>query len=74
MFYGKVECPHCGNEITVNNEREIQKCCWCRRVLSVKFERFGKKKSRFNIKPMEFTEEEKKSYNKWKEEDTYGSN
>ena len=43
MLYYKTDCPHCGNEITVRNEKEPQKCRWCRRLVSAKFRRQGKK-------------------------------
>lgn len=43
MLYHRTECPHCGNEITVRNENENQKCRWCKRLVSAKFSRRGKK-------------------------------
>lgn len=76
MLYHRVDCPHCGNEITVNNLRESRKCNWCRRPISVKLEKVGKK-IRCEVEPLDFTDNEKqdhrtKSYSKWKEEDIYG--
>lgn len=59
MLYCRTECPHCGNEITVNNTREIQKCRWCRRSISVKLGRTSKKKIWCEVKPMDFTENQK---------------
>jgi len=73
MYYSKIECPNCGNEFTVNNARESMKCCWCKRLVSIKFERLGKRKHRFIVEPMEFSEEEKKDFHKkWEEKDAYG--
>lgn len=43
MLHRKVECPHCGNEIIVNNAREFAKCNWCRRAVKVKFTGYGKR-------------------------------
>lgn len=72
MYYSKVECPHCGNEFTVNNERKSMKCCWCKRRMSIKFERLGKKKVRFTVEPMESLAVQKNDYSKWEEQDIYG--
>lgn len=71
MFY-EAECPHCGNEITVNNFKDNQKCRWCRRPISVKLERISKKKIRCEVKPMDFPEEQKKDYSKWEDDGIYG--
>lgn len=59
MLYHKVECPHCGNEITVTNAKEIQKCCWCRRLISVKLGRNKRNKVFCNVEPMDFPEDSK---------------
>ena len=77
MLYRRVECPHCGNAVTVNNARETQKCCWCRRLLSVKLEKTSKKKIRCEVEPVDFPEGQKQdyrkqNYSKWKDEDIYG--
>lgn len=75
MLHHKVDCPHCGNEITVNNMRETQKCCWCRRLISVKLERVNKKKIRCEVEPVDFPEEQdsrKQSYSRWKDDEIYG--
>lgn len=72
MVFHKTECPHCGNEITVHNGKETQKCCWCRRLMSVKIQKTGKKKFRCEVEAIDFPEEQKKNYSKWKDEDIYG--
>lgn len=72
MLHYKAECPHCGNEITVNNVREIQKCCWCRRLISVKLERTRKRKFRCEVNPIDFPENQKKNYSDWKDGDVHG--
>lgn len=78
MLHYATECPHCGNEITVNNARETQKCCWCRRIISVKLERTKNKKIRCEVEPVDFTPEnqspnyKKQSYSRWKDDDIYG--
>jgi hypothetical protein len=72
MLHYRTECPHCGNEITVSNEKGVQKCRWCRRLISVKLERTKKRKIRCEVEPMDFPEEQKKSHSRWKEEDIYG--
>ena len=75
MLYHKTECPHCGNEITVNNSKEMQKCRWCRRPISVTLYRTNKKKIRCEVEPMDFPEGQdfrKQSYSRWKDEDVYG--
>lgn len=74
MLYHKTECPHCGNEITVNNGKRTQKCRWCRRLISVNLYRV-KRKIRCEVEPMDFPEDQdftKQSYSKWKDEDIYG--
>ena len=77
MLCRRIECQHCGNEVTVNNARETQKCCWCRRLLYVKLERTSKKKIRCEVEPMDFPKDQKQdyrkqNYSKWKDEDIYG--
>lgn len=59
MLYQKVECPHCGNEITVNDTRSEDKCRWCRRLISVKFLRNKNKKRKFicEVEPLDFPDE-----------------
>lgn len=59
MFYNykEVECPHCGNEILVNNRKEILKCRWCRRIVKVKFVGRGKK-AKVNVEAIDFPKEE----------------
>lgn len=82
MAYRNVDCPHCGNEITVNSERETSKCCWCRRIVKVKFVGYGKK-LKVKVEAADFSENEnfnaktknydkRKHYNQWKDGDTYG--
>ena len=56
MLHRKVECPHCGNEIIVNNAREFAKCNWCRRVVKVKFTGSGKK-AKVIVKDADFLDE-----------------
>jgi hypothetical protein len=73
MYYSKVECPHCGNELVISNAKEVQKCCWCKRLISIKFKWLSKKKQIFTVEPMDFSEVQKKEYyNKWKDEDING--
>lgn len=82
-LYSMVECPHCGNEILVNSERETTKCSWCRRIVSVKFIGNTKKgkKAKAEVKAIDFSEDPRrkerhdvkvKSYNDWRNEDIYG--
>jgi hypothetical protein len=71
MLFCRTECPHCGNDITVNNAKEVQKCCWCRRLVSVKIER-KKKKVRCEVEAIDFPEDQKKDYSRWKDEGNYG--
>lgn len=54
MVYRNVECPHCGNDISVKNIQEDQKCKWCRRLVKAKFTR--RKNGRFivEVEPVEF--------------------
>ena len=69
MMYRKVECPHCGNEITVNNTKEEDKCRWCRRLISIKFKKTGKNKFNVEVEPIDFPKDSKPKY---KKEDFYG--
>lgn len=39
----RVECPHCGNEITAKGTNEEQKCPYCRRKYKIKYTKRGKK-------------------------------
>lgn len=80
MLYRKVDCPHCGNIMSVSNEYETSKCKWCRRLVSVKFKGTGKK-AKVEVEPIDFPEEEKanyqnsyqrKSYSNWEDQDIYG--
>jgi len=57
MLYSKVECPHCGNEITVNNAKKEDKCRWCRRLISVSFNKNKKNKIDCEVKPLDFPDE-----------------
>lgn len=43
MLYNKVECPTCGNLITVKAVREPQKCPLCKRPFKVILKRRNKK-------------------------------
>lgn len=72
IYYGNVECPHCGNEFTVNSGTEVQTCGWCRRPVSVSFKLTSKKKKKFTVEPADFSAEQRKGFNKWKEEKFYG--
>lgn len=64
MLYKDVECPHCGNEVTVSNQSDVQKCCWCRRLISVKFGRSGKGKRKIvcKVDAMDFPNQFPPSY------------
>jgi hypothetical protein len=66
----KVDCPHCGNEIMVNTNREISKCCWCRRIVKAKFTGNSKKHAKVEVEVVDFPKEQ--SFNSWKDEDIYG--
>lgn len=83
MLYAKVDCPHCGNEVTFNNAKEIQKCCWCRRLVSVKFEKPRKngKRIRCDVKAVDFPDKpnehvsnnkNNKNLDDWTDKDIYG--
>lgn len=78
MLYRKVDCPHCGNEITLKSIEEDQKCKWCRRLVKAKFTKRGKKWDCEGI-PVDFKDEpksdlkiKKKNYDEWIGEDIYG--
>lgn len=43
MLFCKVDCPHCGNEISVTNAKPEQKCQFCRRIVKVTIWRKGRK-------------------------------
>lgn len=64
MIYQKVDCPHCGNEITVKSVPESQKCQWCRRLVNATFSKGKGKKWRVEVKPVDFPVEQKFNYGK----------
>ncbi len=78
MIYRKVDCPHCGNEITVKRVREGQKCEWCRRLVKATFYQKRKGKKWFvEVEPMDFPEDnpggfKKRNMNDWEDKDVYG--
>lgn len=41
MLYRIVDCPTCGNEITISSN-EMQKCKWCKRWFRVTIKRLNK--------------------------------
>ena len=43
VCYRRIECPHCGNEITAKNIDDDQKCPFCKRKYKVKCTKRGKK-------------------------------
>lgn len=67
MYYSKVDCPHCGNEIIVNNAREFAKCNWCRRAVKVKFIGSGKK-AKVIVKDADFPDEQKFKFSKFNDD------
>lgn len=76
MLYRRVDCPHCGNEITVNNGRETTKCRWCRRLVQVRFTGNGKR-AKANVEAIDFPKEQQfdirvRSYDDWRDDDIYG--
>lgn len=78
MIYRRVDCPHCGNEITVKSVPENQKCQWCRRLVKAIFSKGKGKKWRVEVEPVDFPEEQKqdyrkRNYNEWKDDEVYGS-
>lgn len=75
MLYRKVECPTCGNEIVVNGGSQVQKCCYCRRLMTVKFYRRKPKSKKLicEVEAMDFPEPQTpKSYSNWRDKDIYG--
>jgi hypothetical protein len=77
MLYRKVDCPHCGNEIVVNNGSESQKCQWCRRLVGIKFERLKGKKFKCEVEAIDFPKstantQRKRNYSNWEKDDIYG--
>lgn len=74
----RVECPHCGNEMIVSDLKDTVKCCWCKRLMSVRFAGKGKKASVI-VEAIDFPTKretpfnEFKSYDSWKDEDIYGN-
>lgn len=76
MLYHRVDCPHCGNEVAVNEAKDTIKCKWCRRLISIKFERGKGKKVTCIVEPLDFPEDSKptfKTRSQWEEEDIYGT-
>lgn len=71
MLYYKTECPHCGNEITVNDARKEDKCRWCRRLISVSLKRTRRNKIDCKVEPIDFPEDSK-PFIKNKKDDFYG--
>ena len=75
MIYRQIICPHCGNETTVKNISEGQKCKWCRRLILAKFTRKGKKwhceAEAINF-PVESPGFGKRSLEEWRNTDIYG--
>lgn len=41
--YRRIECPHCGNEITAKGVNEEQKCPHCRRMYKINYTKRSKK-------------------------------
>lgn len=56
MMYNKIECPNCGNEISVSSQQEPQKCKWCRRLLKVKVIKIHGRKFIWEAEPVDFNE------------------
>lgn len=68
-MYRKVDCPHCGNEITVNSDTDVRKCRWCKRLVAVNFERKGKgKKVKCKVEAIDFPDEKEHKEKKGKKE------
>lgn len=80
MIVRKVTCPVCGNDIRVNNTSEEQKCKFCRRCISVKFEARnsgGKKKYKVSVEALPFEQQSRPGYkiknlSKFREGEIYG--
>lgn len=76
MIFRQVECPHCGNEITVKSIYEVQKCKWCRRLVKATFHQKGRK-IHCEVEPMDFPDDNnegvaKRSLNDWEDRNIYG--
>lgn len=54
MVYREAVCPHCGNETTIKNVPEGQKCKWCRRLIKAKFTRRKNGKWLFDVEAIDF--------------------
>lgn len=54
MVYREAICPHCGNEVTVKNVKEGQKCKWCRRLIKAIFKRKKNGKWMLEVEPIYF--------------------
>lgn len=72
MIYRKVDCPHCGNEISVKSVPESQKCQFCRRPVKATFTKGRGKKWRVDVEPVDFPEEQKFNYGKKSFNDSKG--
>ena len=55
IWYKQVDCPHCGNQITVKSVSELQKCRWCRRPVKVTVYGAGKKAT-WDVEPVDFSQ------------------
>lgn len=53
MMYRKIDCPVCGNEITVKKMRGAQKCPYCKRFFEVEVTKIRNKKYIFNAKELD---------------------
>lgn len=74
MLYYNTTCPHCGNEMTVNDLKETHKCPWCRRLVGAKFERTKGRRFRCTVEALDFPDEfDNTMQNKQKEEKPYES-
>ena len=73
MLRRGIDCPHCGNEIIVNNAKQTTKCRWCRRIVSVRFVGNGKG-AKVYVEAIDFQPSDPlyRSYDNWKDEDIYG--
>lgn len=41
--FRRIECPHCGNDITAKGINDEQKCPFCRRKCKINYTKRGKK-------------------------------
>lgn len=57
MMWKSIECPNCGNEISVKGVREAQKCKWCRRLFEVHIKRV-KGKLHWEAEPVDFVQQD----------------